>query len=526
MKVLTDNQYYGQIANIVREQNRTNNTYKPPQMVTALKDLFYEEVEGVPPISFNGIGENLLDYRIDGAVGGVGDLITDSSDDNYGKYKVPVVIKRKAKHTATLQLHDCLPTTMMLDAPEALYYAENGLVAGTYCFTIPNGYETAYGGGKTYNFTLTKDVEPGGQLTFNWAYNTQASNSKITSYKSDVFTVIESNISVAEGSAGTSLGTTNGESLNLNHIHRVRFGSNNYVQGAIRQFLNSSENVGSVWQPQTKFDRPPTWNSEMSGFLRDLDSNFLAVVGISRKVVGINNLTDGGGYVTFEDKFFLLSKSEVYGGNESAFINEGEPYPYYSNYSDLSTAGHGNDTNRIKNRNGSAQVWGLRTAITSSGSHFRTVNTTGGLGNFYANNKGNGIAPACNIELDKDYKYNGRVLNVKDQISVTKGNDILVFDVIGIDVNEEVYFESETTNIYIDNPIEENESISLSDTNTNIPTFRGTNILAVETTVQPSKVYVKVRKESSHEAQIRQLYESVNAELTQYKAQYGELGGE
>ena len=72
-RVLTDNKYYSQIADVIREQNGTNNTYTPPQMVRALKDLFYEEVEGVPPISFNGIGENLLDYRIDGASGGVGD---------------------------------------------------------------------------------------------------------------------------------------------------------------------------------------------------------------------------------------------------------------------------------------------------------------------------------------------------------------------------------------------------------------------------------------------------------------------
>ena len=66
-KILTDNQYYSQIADLIREQNGTSNTYKPQQIVTALKDLFYEEVEGVPPISFQGIGENLLDYRIDGA---------------------------------------------------------------------------------------------------------------------------------------------------------------------------------------------------------------------------------------------------------------------------------------------------------------------------------------------------------------------------------------------------------------------------------------------------------------------------
>ena len=90
----------------------------------------------------------------------------------------------------------------------------------------------------------------------------------------------------------------------------------------------------------------------------------------------------------------------------------------------------------------------------------------------------------------------------------------------------EPYIEPTITNIYLDETIGANESISLSDTNTNIQTVRGTNVLTVDTTVQPRKVYVKVRKESSHEAQIRQLYESVNAELTQYKAQYGELGGE
>ena len=56
----------------------------------------------------------------------------------------------------------------------------------------------------------------------------------------------------------------------------------------------------------------------------------------------------------------------------------------------------------------------------------------------------------------------------------------------------EPYHEPTTTNIYLDEPIGENESISLSDTNTNIPTLRGTNVLTVDTTVQPSNVYIKV----------------------------------
>ena len=49
-----------------------------------------------------------------------------------------------------------------------------------------------------------------------------------------------------------------------------------------------------------------------------------------------------------------------------------------------------------------------------------------------------------------------------------------------------------TTNIYLDEPIGANESISLSDTNINIPTFKGTNVLTVDTTVQPTNVFIKV----------------------------------
>ena len=48
-----------------------------------------------------------------------------------------------------------------------------------------------------------------------------------------------------------------------------------------------------------------------------------------------------------------------------------------------------------------------------------------------------------------------------------------------------------TTNIYLDEPLEENESISMSDTGVSITTINGSNTLSVNTTVQPSSVYVK-----------------------------------
>lgn len=303
----------------------------------------------------------------------------------------------KLTHSLTLQLHDCLPTTMQYDAREALYYAETELEAGTYHFTIQSGYDETYGGGKTYQFTLTKPVPAGGQITFGWSYNTQASAAKINTYENGSSTAAIETVSVSEGIEGTNLGTTDGKSENLNHIHRVRYGSNNPLQNALRQFLNSDKSAGQVWTPQTDFDRPPTWASNTAGFMNGMDDDFLAVVGKTHKVTCLNTVTDGGGSTTQDDMFFFLSRSEVYAGNESNSVNEGEPYPYYSENSDLQSAGTGNDTNRIKYRNGNtASWWWLRSPVVGSGSGVRNVSVAGGLSYTSAGNS-YGVAPACNI---------------------------------------------------------------------------------------------------------------------------------
>ena len=429
--------------------------------------------------------------------------------DNYDGYRIPVTTERSVPHTATLQLHDCLPSTMQFDAPEALYYAENGLPAGTYNFTIQNSYDTSYGGGKTYQFTLANDVPAKGQLVFGWAYNTQASAAKITSYASSTSTAAIEQVGVTEGSGGTSLGTTDGNSTNVNHIHRARYGSNNYKESAIRQFLNSSAVAGSVWTPQTKYDRPPSWNSNTAGFMKDIDSDFLAVLGASPKVVALNTVTDGGGSVTINnDKFFLLSRSEVYGGKENN-INEGEPYPYYSNYTDLSAAGVGDDSNRIKYRSGTAQIWWLRSPNSAYGGNVRRVGTSGGVYDGYIASYAYGIAPACNIALDEDYKFNGRVLHVRDQISVQKGNQTLVFDVIGID-HDEVHFDKTTVDIYLDEPLGKSgddtdyidyktqkryniDGTSEDVTLPRLPVLVGdeSDLITVDTQVQPSRIMIR-----------------------------------
>ena len=48
-----------------------------------------------------------------------------------------------------------------------------------------------------------------------------------------------------------------------------------------------------------------------------------------------------------------------------------------------------------------------------------------------------------------------------------------------------------TTNIYIDTPLDLSDIITMSDTNISIPTVRGSNTISVDTTVQPSEIYIK-----------------------------------
>ena len=176
-------------------------------------------------------------------------------------------------HTMTIQQHDLLPGTQF-DAPEAFYYAEAELPAGTYNFTLATAYSSWAEG--TYQFTLTNPVPKGGQLAISGYADAAMTARQVRSYANQTTTSATESVAITAGSGGTNLGTF-GEGLN--HSHRVSYGSNNYKESAMRQFLNSSAAAGSVWTPQTKFDRPPSWQTSLAGYKNGLDQVFLAVVG-------------------------------------------------------------------------------------------------------------------------------------------------------------------------------------------------------------------------------------------------------
>ena len=159
--------------------------------------------------------------------------------------------------------------------------------------------------------------------------------------------------------------------------------------------MNSSAIAGSVWTPDTNVDRPPSWVDTATGFLNGVDEDFLSVIGEVTKKTALSTVSDSGGSVETNERFFLPSRSEVYGGDEVTG-GEGVAYPYYSNNSDLGSAGTGNDSNRIKYSDGSVWYWWLRSPYVDTANSVRFVFTTGRINNTSAN--GNyGVAPICCI---------------------------------------------------------------------------------------------------------------------------------
>lgn len=299
------------------------------------------------------------------------------------------------KYSLTLQLHD-LFAEMQFDAREALFAFPEGLAAGTYTFTIRAHSWVTSDIGKSITFTLAQAIPAGGQLVVSQAYNASFTTGNIASYANGSTTTAIETVKMNEGSAGTSLGdVTNAVVENTNSCQRALLGSNNWDESALKQWANSDAPAGSVWKPQTKFDRPPSWATTTAGFLHGLDPEFVKTLGYVKKVTALNNVSDGGGTKETDEKVFLISRTEAYMGNEVAG-GEGKPYAYYSEYSDLAAPGTGKDTNRIKYRAGAAKYWWLRSPDVGDAYNVRLVAPSGEL-NSNSAMIAYGVAPACVI---------------------------------------------------------------------------------------------------------------------------------
>lgn len=276
------------------------------------------------------------------------------------------------------------------DASEALYYVDettwpSGLAAGTYHF-VSTGHSNA-----SIQFTTTVPVPAGGQITL--SFNETLTSCKINTYGTvGSTTALESNIACSEGTGGTLLGTTDGNTLHMNINARIRYGSNNYKESAIRQWINSDDDANEWWEPSNEFDRPVGYTN-VAGFLKGMDTKFLNAVGLTDIPCKTNNTYELPGWTkntayTVRDKFFLASRDELGYGVEN--VAEGSVWGLYASAT---------NADRIKydiSAASTARHWWVRSPYPGNASYVRYVTTDGSLSNNGANG-GLGAAPACII---------------------------------------------------------------------------------------------------------------------------------
>lgn len=267
-------------------------------------------------------------------------------------------------HSLTIQSREVLRYGSRIDAPQAMYNAVTALPAGTHIFST-NGLK--------YQVTTTVEIPAGGVLFI--ATRDEYIPLTLTSYQADRVTTIETGLTVTSATGEDTL-------TPINDYVRMRYGSNRYIDSALRQWMNSDATT-FVWQAKGLYDMPSAY--ETKGFINLLDPELVAVLGKADKQVAKATI-DGGGQDLFSDKIFLLSRKEMFGDDEGVVTGE-SVYPFW----DGST-----NADRIKLEGSTARYHWLRSPHVGSSIITRNVGPDGNLSNYNAYN-GLGMAPACVI---------------------------------------------------------------------------------------------------------------------------------
>lgn len=291
-------------------------------------------------------------------------------------------------------------TGIQYDQREAFYYTETGLAAGTYTFHIQESYSNWVVG--DYQFTLDSAVPAGGQLAFNGDVTAALTSRSVQAFTSGASASAIQTVPITAGNAGTFLGNTGASQskcdVGFNSLHRASYGSNNYAQSAIRQWLTSDAAAGSVWTQQTVFDRIPSWGTSSSvayqGFKKGFSNDFLQSIVAQKLPCRTNSIFETNGYATnavytIQDTFFLLSRPEIYGSWDSELYKDGAQLEYYVGLA---------DTDRILYDNiGTARYKWLRSPYPGNAHTARSVYATTGAISSSGASGADGVAPACII---------------------------------------------------------------------------------------------------------------------------------
>lgn len=606
-RVLTDNKYYSQIADVIREQNGTNNTYKPPQMVRALKDLFYEEVEGVPPINFQGIGENLLDYRIDGASGGVGErtknllnnilntqtkngvtftvnenksVTCNGKNQNENQGLFVTIGDYSATNDVILSggvsggnLSSYILRAYTLTDNPVIYYDEgDGVtlpagndyriqirIAGDYtCNNLTfypmirfatvadNSYEP-YGykvpviiSGKnllpriatsqTINgvtFTVNEDgsVTCNGTATATTAIvllrNISISNSAILSgcpvnggVNSYLLRFISLNPTVIDEDIGLGKTITNFRTGNIEiRVAKDYTCDNITFYPMIRLSSVDNDTYEPYIEPTTTniyLDEPIEARANIPNEYEEVE--YLESTGTQYIDTGINVNTTTSRYETKINPSSVSGTMGIFGTRNNSMASQSSMNVFIIGGTFRLDWLSGNGNYNVRNISTNTEY---TISITRGLATINNVNYTSGetisidsLYPFYVgsfNNVGSVFSTGFSGKIYYSKLYNNNIL-VFDGVPCYRksDNEIGMYDLVS-----NTFFTNAGTGNFIVGPIKENESISLSDTNVNIPTIDGTNVITIDTTVQPSNVYIQAPKDTPKMIEARERLEVI-----------------
>ena len=273
----------------------------------------------------------------------------------------------KIKHSLTLQLSECY-ANMPFSVPDATCYLYATLAPGQYYVKLKN-----YASPDVYcAFTVEEKINSGTIV--------RVSDGKVYFYRTNTelpYLTIDADFYSEDESemTGTKIDT---DAYKINS----EMGTVNYEESVVRQWLNSSET--RWWKSSSLRRLAPLDYIATPGFMNGMDEDFLNAINPVKKTT----ILPDGTTVETNDKFFLLSSEEVYGGGENY-------YPYYSENSSLSAPGNAVDAIRIKNFSGAARHWWLRNSAEGDNGYLRVL-TDGGIGAVKAAKVlAYGVVPAC-----------------------------------------------------------------------------------------------------------------------------------
>lgn len=423
-KILTSNKNYYDIADTIRQMKEVNTTYKPREMASALKDIYSNEVEGVPPLSFEANGYNLLNYKIDGASGGVGDRTKNLFNFNGWSENLSV----SGNNELIINNDSITITAVSNDA-----------------FTMPfyNVHSNIY----------RIDVLPNSQYVLSWDSNNTLPG-RVYVFKNGL-SGSENYVQVDNASKKYITFSTN---ENTNFI-TIRFGVTN--AGNSITYSNIQLEEGSI-----------ATDYEPYGYK-------VPVVVNGKNLLNTKlSTTQLGAGITFQKN------------NDGTVVVNGTPSKDFSllAFPVYLTAARYVLSGCPENQDATTLRCDLRNSQYS---------TVGGF------DIGNGVI--ISVNSPGNYFFGIRV-GAGYNCNNLKFYPMIRLSTIEDDTYEQ-YIEPTTTNIYLDEPISQNESISLSDTEVDIQTIEGTNVLSIDTTIQPSNVYIQAPKDTDEIIYLTQVLE-------------------